>query len=105
VASRLVCSNTGGFFGGVLGVKMGTHKQETNKYRIDRYNYYDSADAKESTEEMEANYFACCLLVPEQKLRNILEETNDIAAISKYFGVDPSVVNLRINFLKMKKII
>lgn len=54
-----------------------------------------------SQEELEANYFALCLLIPENKLRKayyLLQGNKELVA--KYFGVDVNVLNWRISFLK-----
>ncbi len=70
------------------------HDGATN-YRIDSYNH------KEDNEETEADYFAASLLMPEDKLRNILKETKNIPAIAEYFGVSTSAIKSRINWMKM----
>lgn len=59
------------------------------KYRLDNYEYQDNV------EETEANYFAASLLVPEDKLRWALTQTNDVSVIARYFGVSEIVIRNR----------
>lgn len=74
------------------------HKGE--KYRIDRFDY--SQDSEASLQETEANYFAASLLVPTNKLLDILKLTGggNLASIAEYFGVSIPVIENRIAWIK-----
>ena len=68
-----------------------------DNYRIDTY----QRSNMDTQEELEADYFAVCLLVPGDLLMRILRETDNIDAIADYFGVSSSVIRCRINWLKI----
>lgn len=67
-----------------------------SKFIIDTYNTIGNC----SKEDLEADYFAYCLLMPEKILRDILSMTRDISAIAKYFGVSEKKLEARINLLR-----
>ena len=67
-----------------------------NSYRIDYYQH----SKMDKTEEEEADYFAICLLVPDDLLIRLLRETDNIDVIANCFGVSNAVIRLRINWLK-----
>ncbi|TSC71892.1 MAG: hypothetical protein G01um101438_839 [Parcubacteria group bacterium Gr01-1014_38] len=79
------------------------HKGE-EKLRIDSFEY--SQDTQESREESEANYFAASLLVPKEKLVNLLKLTGgtDLGAVAKYFGVSKPVIENRIKWMEKNRI-
>lgn len=68
------------------------------KFRVDKYNY--QANTPEAKEETEANFFAACLLMPEDEFLGILNKAEGTAEIAKYFGVSESAVSNRIRWLK-----
>lgn len=68
------------------------------KLRIDQFDY--SQNTQNSLEETEANYFAASILVPKEKLLNVLSITHDISVIAAYFGVSKPVVETRMGWLK-----
>jgi Zn-dependent peptidase ImmA (M78 family) len=69
---------------------------------ICKYSDAQDGDDTKKQRELEANYFAACLLVPEHKLRQLYNATKDISLIANYFGVSRPVILLRINYLKIK---
>jgi len=64
------------------------------RYRLDQYNH-DNDDPKKVKEEKEANYFAASLLVPKDRLKWALSQTNNTEIISDYFGVSSPVIEIR----------
>lgn len=69
------------------------------KLRIDKYNY--STNSKEALEEIEANYFAASLLMPQERFEQTLKLATTLKQIARYFGVSESAVRNRIRWLKM----
>jgi Zn-dependent peptidase ImmA (M78 family) len=70
------------------------------KYRVELNEDHDINNC--SQEDLEATYFACALLVPEDKLRCLLDQTRDLSIIAKRFGVSGSAIRMRICFMRMR---
>lgn len=65
-------------------------------------NYIDFRDLLhvQDPKEKEANLFAACLLMPENKFRNLWQEYNgDIKKLSYYFGTSLTAISLRLEEL------
>ena len=75
------------------------HKGD-EKYRRDRFDYTDDSEA--SLQETEANYFAATLLVPKNKLQDVLKLTGggNLDSVAEYFGVSVPVIENRIAWIK-----
>lgn len=70
----------------------------SKKYRIDFIDY--TKEDKETEEEIEANYFAGSLLVPKEKLLELLRFTDKTEKIAEYFGVSKAVIDTRIKWIQ-----
>lgn len=70
---------------------------KTDKYRIDKYNYL--SNTQEAKDETEANYFAASLLMPKDKFISVLNQTSDMKATAKYFGVSEAAVSIRLKWI------
>ncbi|MGN0539806.1 MAG: ImmA/IrrE family metallo-endopeptidase [Candidatus Fimenecus sp.] len=81
------------------------------KSQISYYNTYYTNERSETAEERRANYFAACLLMPEEQFKkkydenfdenSLLETTKKLADI---FKVSPEAVRRRINELKLAEV-
>lgn len=71
-------------------------KEGFQKYRIDKIDYNDPTNK----DEIEANLFAATLLMPRDKLAELLRYTKDLNLIAKHFGVSPTALKTRILWLK-----
>lgn len=70
---------------------------------ICNFKYHNLDSNKDDSEEMEANYFAACLLVPEKLLREVFQKysaNNDeayaIASTANYFEVTVACIQKRL---------
>lgn len=70
----------------------GNHRLDANSYGL---------DTQESKEEAEANYFAASLLLPKDKLTEVLNKFKDIKLVSEYFGVPEAVVLNRLRWMHL----
>lgn len=68
-----------------------------DKLRIDKYNYHQNST--EALEESEANYFAASLLMPETEFLKLYKDSEDIEAVSKYFGVSIIAAKNRLRWI------
>lgn len=73
------------------------------KLRVDKFDYRLGTD--ESLEETEANYFASCLLVPKDKLDQLVKMVGqeNISSIADYFGVSIPVIQNRLKWIQMNQ--
>lgn len=69
------------------------------KFRLDFSERYTGAEAED---EMEANYFAGALLMPESMFRLINNLVSDDRLLARRFGVSVSAVKARKKWLKLK---
>lgn len=77
------------------------HGDSIVQLRVDQYVYKEGS--KEAEEETEANYFAACLLMPEDKYLHVLRSTSSYEATAKYFGVSLSAARVRHKWLRNPK--
>jgi len=77
------------------------HKADVNgRFRLDYQIYTDNQQSKEETE---ANYFAASILVPKEKLLDIMKEidvSKNISHVADYFGVSVPMLKRRILWIK-----
>ena len=52
-------------------------------------------------EETEANYFAAALLMPEDKVKEVWEEVNDVKICAEIFNVSLAAMGIRLDYLKL----
>lgn len=79
------------------------HKKANVKFRLEGFDY--SSNSEYSREETEANYFAACILVPEEELKKLMKFFDkNIQLIADYFGVSKEVIENRIKWLRMNPI-
>jgi Zn-dependent peptidase ImmA (M78 family) len=72
------------------------HAEEGSKFRLD----YDFSTSEEDlTHETEANYFAGSLLMPKDKLLDIVATTSDLNEVAKYFGVSRKALDVRLQWI------
>ncbi len=62
----------------------------------------DLARAGTDPEEIFANNFAACLLMPEDEVRGKLRESNSRLELAQYFGVSDEALSIRLNKLKLQ---
>lgn len=77
------------------------HKANEGKFKVDRYEFKNDV---ESLEETQANYFAAALLVPKDKLKEIVfkarvPEWDLINLSSNYFNVSRSAIKNRLKWI------
>lgn len=70
------------------------------RFRIDRFNFSANTPKKEQKEELEADYFSLSLLMPEEKIKELLQLNIPVFLIARYFGVSISAVRYRMFFLR-----
>jgi len=58
-----------------------------------------SQSSQDRQEDLEADYFAACLLIGEYRLRELLSITRELPLIADYFGVPVELLEMRIRYL------
>lgn len=59
----------------------------------------DSGTSDQSQRELFADYFACCLLIPEDKVLEFINKGANIKDVATYFGVSAATMRNRLNDL------
>ena len=59
----------------------------------------DSGTSDQSQRELFADYFACCLLIPEDKVQRFVGLEMNINDVATYFGVSAATMRNRLNDL------
>ena len=59
----------------------------------------DSRTPDQSPRELFADYFACCLLIPEDKVLEFINKGANINDVATYFGVSAATMRNRLNDL------
>lgn len=59
----------------------------------------DSGTSDQSQRELFADYFACCLLIPEDKVLEFINKGANIKNVATYFGVSAATMRNRLNDL------
>jgi Zn-dependent peptidase ImmA (M78 family) len=59
----------------------------------------DSRTPDQSPRELFADYFACCLLIPEDKVLEFINKGANINDVATYFGVSAATIRNRLNDL------
>lgn len=75
------------------------HPHDESTFRLDLETPKQD-DSENKIEETEANYFAASLLMPENLLMALLNQTSNLDAVAKYFGVSKKALNVRIAWLR-----
>lgn len=61
----------------------------------------DSSTPDQSSRELFADYFACCLLMPEDKVLEFVNKGANIKDVATYFGVSAATMRNRLNDLRV----
>lgn len=61
----------------------------------------DSGTSDQSQRELFADYFACCLLIPEDKVLEFVNKGANIKDVATYFGVSAATMRNRLNDLEI----
>jgi len=61
----------------------------------------DSSTPDRSSRELFADYFACCLLMPEDKVLEFVNKGANIKDVATYFGVSAATMRNRLNDLRV----
>ncbi len=72
---------------------------ENEKFRIDFESGYYPTDPKVQKEELEANYFAGAILMPEKKVKELIELDYSLEDMAAYFSVSRSALHVRMAWL------